>query len=92
MHCFYKGPAMSVAFSKQGDYFASGGQDQQVENKKYPLKNLVWDLILRYLFGKPILMLILHLLSPPIINIQMVMIMIQYHEFHQQMYSKINFK
>jgi hypothetical protein len=27
---FYKGPAMCVAFSKKGDYFASGGQDQQV--------------------------------------------------------------
>ncbi len=26
----FKGPATSVAFSKQGDYFASGGQDQQV--------------------------------------------------------------
>ncbi|CAF1576976.1 unnamed protein product, partial [Rotaria sordida] len=26
----HQGPAMSVAFSKQGDYFASGGQDQQV--------------------------------------------------------------
>jgi hypothetical protein len=29
---------MSVAFSKQGDYFASGGQDQQVDNKKHLLK------------------------------------------------------
>jgi centriolar protein POC1 len=26
----HQGPTMSVAFSKQGDYFASGGQDQQV--------------------------------------------------------------
>ncbi len=26
----FQGPAISVAFSKQGDYFASGGQDQQV--------------------------------------------------------------
>ncbi|CAF0724847.1 unnamed protein product [Didymodactylos carnosus] len=26
----HQGPAMAVAFSKQGDYFASGGQDQQV--------------------------------------------------------------
>jgi hypothetical protein len=29
---FFQGPATSVAFSKQGDYFASGGQDQQVNN------------------------------------------------------------
>jgi centriolar protein POC1 len=30
MSCSSQGPTMSVAFSKQGDYFASGGQDQQV--------------------------------------------------------------
>jgi hypothetical protein len=48
IYYFYKGPAMSVAFSKQGDYFASGGQDQQVDIqlifflKKYFIKVLVW--------------------------------------------------
>jgi WD40 repeat protein len=33
-----KGPATSVAFSKQGDYFASGGQDQQVRYDKLKKK------------------------------------------------------
>jgi centriolar protein POC1 len=36
----HQGPATSVAFSKQGDYFASGGQDQQVCHNKINKKNI----------------------------------------------------
>jgi hypothetical protein len=34
---------MSVAFSKQGDYFASGGQDQQVDIKLIFFLKKVFD-------------------------------------------------
>ncbi len=42
IYCSYKGPAMTVAFSKQGDYFASGGQDQQVYIEKIIFRKIVF--------------------------------------------------
>jgi len=43
---------MTVAFSKQGDYFASGGQDQQVYIEKIIFKKKVFFFLLKVLLWK----------------------------------------
>lgn len=50
---FIQGPATAVAFSKQGDYFASGGQDQQVKDIIiYKLKYSAFFLVEKVLVWK----------------------------------------
>jgi WD40 repeat protein len=47
-----KGSTTSVAFSKQGDYFASGGEDQQVCIELRLSKNSLFSVVLKVLLWK----------------------------------------